>query len=86
MFAVHEECSKVPKCGADVFVRRRVGNVQGGGGAMPVAGLQPCDCSKITLISTTQPQEGGFGKSQNLEFVGGVTVARLQRGVASPLV
>ena len=34
-------------------------------------GLQLCDGSKITLISTTQPQEGGFGKLQNLEFVGG---------------
>ncbi len=35
---------------------------------MPVAGLQPCDRSKITLISTTEPQEGGFGKSRHLEF------------------
>jgi hypothetical protein len=35
---------------------------------MPVVGLQPCDRSKITRISTTQPQEGGFGKLQNLEF------------------
>ncbi len=31
-----------------------------------VAGLQPCDRSKVTLISTTQPQEGGFGTSQTL--------------------
>jgi hypothetical protein len=30
--------------------------------AMPVSGLQPCDRSKITLISTTLPQEGGFGE------------------------
>jgi hypothetical protein len=34
-----------------------------GGNAMsPIAGLQLCDRSKITLISTTQPREGGFGK------------------------
>jgi hypothetical protein len=46
-------------------------HAHGGGAAMPVAGLQPCDRSKITLISTTQPQEGGFGKLQNLGFVGG---------------
>jgi hypothetical protein len=26
------------------------------------AGLQTCDRSKITLIATTLPQEGGFGK------------------------
>jgi hypothetical protein len=37
--------------------------------AMPVAGLQRCDRSKITLISTTKPQEGGFGKLQNLEII-----------------
>jgi hypothetical protein len=35
---------------------------------MPVAGLQPCDRSKIKLISTTEPQEGGFGKLRNLRF------------------
>jgi hypothetical protein len=36
---------------------------------MPVAGLQPCDRSKITLISTTEPQEGGFGKLRNLSLL-----------------
>jgi hypothetical protein len=46
-------------------------HAHGGDAAMPVAGLQPCDRSKITLISTTQPQEGGFGESQN-QFVSGV--------------
>jgi hypothetical protein len=38
----------------------------GGGAAMLIAGLQPCDRSKITLISTTEPQEGGFGELRNL--------------------
>jgi hypothetical protein len=48
---------------------------------MPVAGLQPCDRSKITLISTTRPQEGGFGRSRLLEFIGGLSA--LYCGVAS---
>jgi hypothetical protein len=51
---------------------RFMAHAHGGCGATPVAGLQPCDRSKITLISTTQPQEGGFGESKNLEFVSGV--------------
>ncbi len=46
--------------------RRLMAHAHGGGAAMPVAGLQPCDRSKITLISTTEPQEGGFGELQNL--------------------
>jgi len=37
---------------------------------MPVAGLQPCDRSKFTLIATTLPQEGGFGELRNREFIG----------------
>jgi hypothetical protein len=55
-------------------------HAHGGGAAMPVAGLQPCERSKITLISTTPPQEGGFGKMQNLGFIGGL--ARLRCGIA----
>ena len=35
-----------------------------GGGASEAAGLQRCDRSKITIISTTQPKEGGFGQFQ----------------------
>jgi hypothetical protein len=33
-----------------------------GGAASEAAGLQRCDRSKITFISTTEPKEGGFGK------------------------
>jgi hypothetical protein len=32
--------------------------------ALPFAGLLRCDRSKITFISTTPPQEGGFGELQ----------------------
>ncbi len=56
-------------------------HAHGGGAAILVAGLQPCDRSKITLISTTQPQEGGFGKLQNLEFVGGLARWASRRGL-----
>jgi hypothetical protein len=43
------------------YLHLLMAHASSGSAASPAAQLQRCDRSKIILISTTQPLEGGFG-------------------------